>query len=78
MRGDPPVVGLGFDHADRVPVGEENVVGGSDVCLVFADGHAKPGVEIERVLVLDMPTGRPQAFIDPVPSELLGGLVDIR
>ena len=61
-----------------MPVGEEDVVGGSDVCLVLADGHAKAGVEIERVLILDMPTGRPQAFIDPVPGELLGGLVDIR
>ena len=77
-QADPPLVRLGLDHADRLPVDEENVVGRPYVCLVLADGHARAGVEIECVLVLNMPTGRPQAFIDLVPGKLLGGLVGIR
>jgi hypothetical protein len=72
-----PVVRLGLDDADGLPIGEQDIVGRADVCLILADGHAQAGVEIERVLVLNVPTGRPQTFIDPVPGDLLRRLVGI-
>lgn len=49
-QADPPVVGFCFDHADRLPIGEEDVVGRSDVRLVLTDGRAKPGLKSSAFL----------------------------
>ena len=35
------------------------------------------GVEVESLLVLHMPTGRPEAPVDPVAGDFFRGLVDV-
>ena len=78
-RGEPgpPVVGLGLDDANGPPVGKENVVGRSDVGLVFAYRHTQAGVEVESFLVLHMPASRPEAPVDPVAGDFFRGLVNV-
>ena len=74
-EADALVVGLGFDDANSLLVCEQNVIGRANIRLVLAHSNAEACVEIKCILVLNMPTGRPQAFIDLVPSSLLGSLV---
>ena len=64
------------DDADGPPVGEENIVGSSDVGLVFAYRDAQADVEVELILVLHMPAGRPESGVDPVAGDFFRGLVD--
>ena len=75
-----------FAHVDMNPsqfcrvfaVGEENVVGGSDVGLVLADRDSEPRVKVQHVLVLHSPAGCPESFVDPVAGDLFRGLIDVR
>ena len=71
----PPAIRFGLDDAYGLPASEQNVVGRSDVGLVFAHRDPKPRAEVERVFVLYMPTSFPEAVVDPVSGDLLRGLI---
>ena len=73
-----PVVRLGLHDADGLSVNEENIVGRSDIGLVFARRDAKTRSEVERVFVLHVPSRSPEAVVDPVAGDLFGLLVDVR
>ena len=48
---------------------------GPDIGLILAVSNAEAGIEVDRLLVLDKPTGLDQSLIDLVAGELLGILV---
>ena len=73
-----PTVRLGLDNSDGPPVGEEYVVRRSNIGLVFAHRDSEPRVEVERVLVLHLPAGRPKSTVDPVAGDLFRGLIHVR
>ena len=72
-----PTVRLGLDDADGPPVGEEHVIGRTDVGLVFAHRDAEPGIEVDSILVLHVPARSPEAIINSVAGDLFGILVDV-
>ena len=48
-----PILRLGLHNADGFLVDEENVVGGADIRLVFADGDAEAVTEVDLLLILN-------------------------
>ena len=66
---------LGLDHADRLAVDEQDIVGGAGVGGVFADGLAGALVQVDRVLGLDGPAGGAELRVDGIAGDLLGILV---
>jgi len=70
-----PVFGLRLYNADGTAINEQDVVSGTDVRRVFPHGNPVPGVEIERILVLDMPARFGQPGVDLVAGALLSILV---
>ena len=71
-----PVFRLGLDHADGFPVDEEHVVGRAGICLIFTDGDAESGAEVD--FRLDLPAGLFQHRVDGVARLLFGGPVLVR
>ena len=70
-----PVLGFCLDDADRVLVDEQNVVGGTDIRLVFADGDAEASAEVYLVFRLHLPASLVQQLVDGVARLLFGGAV---
>jgi len=69
------VLFLGLDDADGGFIHEKHVISGADVGLIFANGDAWPGVEVDCPLVLHDPAAFAQHQIDAVAGGLLGILI---
>src|ERR1700683_2055831 len=70
-----PVFGLRLNNADGAAINEQDVVSGTDVRRVFPHGNPLAGVEVKRILALDMPTNFGQPSVDLVAGDLLWVLV---
>ncbi len=79
-RGDllAPVFGFGLDHADGLLVHKQDIVRRTDIGIVFTDGNAGAGIEINLLLGLHLPAGLLQHRIDVVAGFLFRGLVSSR
>ena len=79
-RGDvlAPMLRLGFDHANGFVADEENVVGRTDIGLVFTNGDTGAGTEVDLLLVLNQPACLLQHQVDLVARSLFGRLVEVR
>ena len=66
---------LGFDDADRFFVDEQHIVCRPDVGLVFANGDAEAGAEIDFLGRLDDPTRVFELRIDGVAGLLFRVLI---
>ena len=69
---------LGFDHANGFVADEENVVGRTDIGLVFTNGDPGTGTEIDLLLVLNQPACLLQHQVDLVARSLFRCLVEVR
>ena len=70
---------LGLDDADRLPVHEEDVIGGSNICIIFTDRDTRTSTEINLFLVLNDPATGGKLSVDVVPGELFRFLIhDLR
>ena len=66
---------LRFDHADRLGIDKEHVVGRTGVGEVFADGLACAFAKVDGVLVLHGPSRSAQLRVNRIAGDLFGGLV---
>lgn len=71
----PPILGLGFYDANGLLIHEQNIIGGPDICLIFAHGDAQRSVEINSLLVLNDPACLYQTFVNLIAGLLLRILV---
>ena len=62
-------LGLRLEHAERLPIDEEQVVGAAVAWSEdeLADGDPAPGDEVDRVGVLNEPTGAAEHGVDLHP-----------
>jgi len=76
-RGDVVAEGfsLGFVDADRLAIDEENVVGGTGIGGILADGLTLASEEIDGMIGLHDPAGGAELRVDGVAGDLLGVLV---
>ncbi|MFG6414609.1 hypothetical protein ACG02S_11950 [Roseateles sp. DC23W] len=72
------VVALGLHDADRLAVHEQHIVGRTGVGRELAHRHARRRAQVEAGVVLHLPAGGAQAFIDDLAGLGLWGHVGSR
>ena len=64
------LIAFGFDHADRLAAGKQDVVGRTGIGGIFAHRDTKAGAEIELLHVLDDPASSLELGVDQFPGTL--------
>ena len=66
---------LGFDDPDRFLVNKEDIIGGSDVGLVFPDGDTQAGAQVKFLFILYDPPASGKLSVDIIPGQLFRRLI---